>query len=161
MAFRVFLAHRASPRDNPLVTAIHDVLKEQGVECFVAEKHREPGRPITKKIEDAILTSDVVIVLWTKEGAASAFVNQEVGFARAKGKLVIPFVEAEIKLEAFLHGMDFIEFSTDTIEKAINALDEFVDGLKVGKDQKQLIVAICLAVLGIIALFFIIMALRE
>lgn len=144
-----------------MVTAIHDGLNEQGVECFVAENYREPGRLITKKIQDAILTSDVVIVLWTKEAAASAFVNQEVGFARAKGKLVIPFVEAGVKLEAFLHGTDLIEFGKDTIEKAINALDEFVSGLKLGKEQKQLILGICIAVLGIIALFFVLMALRE
>ncbi len=161
MAFRVFLAHRASPRDSPLVTAIHDGLTEQGVECFVAENYREPGRLITEKIEDAILNCDVVIVLWTKEAAASAFVNQEVGFAKARRKLVIPFVEAGVKLEAFLHGTDLIEFGRDTIEKAINTLDEFVNGLKLGKEQKQLILGICVAVLGIIALFFVLMTLRE
>ncbi len=161
MAFRVFLAHKASLGDSPLVTAIQDVLKEIDVECFVAENYREPGKLITEKVEEAILSCNVVIALWTEAGAASAFVNQEIGFARGRRKPVIPFVEAGVKLKGVLYGMDVIEFSKDAVEKAAESLVDFVDGLKLEESQKQIVMAICLVALGALVLFLLVMAVRE
>ncbi|MEE9237902.1 MAG: toll/interleukin-1 receptor domain-containing protein [Thermoplasmata archaeon] len=135
MAYRVFLAH--STQDGKLVGSIYEALRERDIECFVAEKHREPGKFITEKIEEAILSSDAVLVLWTEHGAASPFVNQEVGFARRSKKRIIPFVQAGVKLEGFLYGMDSREFDGDTIPVELETLVSYIEGLRDDKQREE------------------------
>lgn len=159
--FRIFLAHNASETDSALVDAICKVLKERGIECFVAEKYREPGKDVTKKIEDAIISCDVVVALMTSEGAESAFVNQEVSWAKAKGKLVVPIVEAGVKLEAWLHGSDFIPFGREAMGSAFDALARYVEKLKLGKEERELILWVCIGILTAMFVFFLLWAVSK
>lgn len=64
-----------------------------GVYIYVAELFPEPGVALWEKIKSMILRSDLIIVLWTKNAYSSAFLNQELGFAEAHNKLIVPIVE--------------------------------------------------------------------
>ena len=64
-----------------------------GVELFVAEWNPSPGQPLKRKIQRALLKSDLVLAILSKEGARSEWVNQEIGFAigkRTPGRSVCP-----------------------------------------------------------------------
>ncbi len=138
MSYRVFLGH--STKNHSSVEAIHRALTEGGLECYVAEFRREPGRYTIQKIEHAIRSSDVIVVLLTEEAKASAFVNQEVGFARGEHggkKLIIPFVKAGVKLEGWLYGIEPIEFTEDTFEKKLNELVEYIEHLRAEKERPE------------------------
>jgi hypothetical protein len=130
----IFLSHYSGARDVPLVTALLSALPQYGIEPFVAERHRQPGRLVTDKIREALDTSEIVVVLFTKDGHASAAVNQEVGYATKAGKFVIPLVEKGVTPTLFAFGMDAIEYDP---ANPLPALMECVNVLNAIHAKKQ------------------------
>lgn len=90
MAYKVFISH--SCRDRGLVMSLANLLSRFGVEVTVAEWYLSPGEPIGKKVFEQIDESDCVVVLLTRNGIRSSWVQQEIGHAMKK-KPVIPIVE--------------------------------------------------------------------
>jgi len=104
----VFLSY---PREDLwLAYKIQKILAEIGVYVYVAELFPEPGMTLWEKIKAMIENSDLVIVLWTKNALSSAFVNQELGFAEARQKLIVPIVEKEVTTHGLLNGKEHIVF---------------------------------------------------
>ncbi len=134
----MFLGH--ATKNHLLVEATHRAMTEKGIDCYVAEYRKEPGRLTIHKIEDAIRSADAVVVLLTEEAGTSAFVNQEVGFARGElggKKLVIPFVKTGVKLEGWLYGIEPIEFTEDTFEDELKVLVAYVEQLRADKERQE------------------------
>lgn len=77
-------------RDNEAVAhLLHHILTTHGVSCDIDRKLPAGEKfdiELMKKIEDA----EAVLLLLTKSSADSAWVNQEIGFATAKGKMIYP-----------------------------------------------------------------------
>ena len=149
--YTVFVSHSTSPEDMPYVTWFHSTLQSRGIGCYVAEWYREPGRLITDKTKAAINASDIVLVLWTKGGRDSQFVNQEVGYAEDK-KPTIPLVEEGVTLEGFLYGRDHIEFDRQNPGNALNATLNYIYNLKLTKEQQERASTAALVLLGILFL---------
>jgi len=42
-------------------------------------------------------SSDILLVIYTRNAMYSAYVNQEIGYAYAKGKYIIPVVEKGVE----------------------------------------------------------------
>src|SRR6266571_1313242 len=97
MPYRVFLSH--SGTDAPWVKYIAGRAQAVGVEAYLYEHDPQPGHLIAEKVKQAIARSDAVVVLLTRSAHRSAYVQQEIGFAEAKGKLVVPLVEPGVDEE--------------------------------------------------------------
>jgi hypothetical protein len=149
--YTVFVSHNASADDMPYVTWFHSTLQSRGIGCYVAEWCREPGKWITDKVKDAINASDIVLVLWTRGGRDSQFVNQEVGYAEDK-KPIVPLVEKGVTLEGFLYGRDHIEFDRQNPGDALNAMLSYIYNLKLTKEQQEGMATAALVLLGILFL---------
>jgi nucleoside 2-deoxyribosyltransferase len=108
MPYTAFISHSVSPHDYGLVTTIANLLWQRGIQAFVPEVY--PPAKLTEQIALQIETSDAVLVLVTRETVRSAWVNQEVGFALAKGRWVLPLVERGVNPEGFLHDLKWVEF---------------------------------------------------
>ena len=91
MPYEVFISH--SIRDQGLVIAFANILSKFGIKVTVAEWYLAPGQSLPQKIFDRIGKSDCVVVLLTRNGIRSNWVQQEIGYALKADKLLIPLAE--------------------------------------------------------------------
>ena len=108
MEYTTFISHSVSPADYSLVTMIANLLWQRGIHTYIPEIY--PGTPAMKQIELQIQNSDAVLVLVTRDTARSAWVHQEIGFAKAKAKWILPLIERRVNPEGFLQDLDWVEF---------------------------------------------------
>jgi hypothetical protein len=80
-------------------------------------------------------------VLLTPNSQFSPYVQQEIGFAKARNKLVIPIVQNETSHSglAMLEGIEYIQFDPNDPQGALTSLRSYLERLKKGKDNAQAI----------------------
>ncbi|MFB0525808.1 MAG: toll/interleukin-1 receptor domain-containing protein [Phycisphaerae bacterium] len=140
MAYKVFISH--STCDQGLVMYLARLLQKFGVDAFVAEWYLTPGEPLDKKIEGQIRSSDCVVVLLTRNGIRSTWVQQEIGYSLGQGKPIIPIVEKGIdsKVLGALEAREYIEYDPRQYDDAINKLVRYVESIKLKKGKETLLV---------------------
>jgi len=116
MPFQVFVSY--STKDLPLVEEVRSILHGSGVTVFVAEHAVAPGEPLAQRISNAIKTSDLFVLVWSKNSRESEWVSQEIGIATAAGKPVIPVVLDCEKPPGFLQGIKYLAADREP-EKAL------------------------------------------
>lgn len=90
----VFLSHATADREH--VALVQRQIEALGISVYLAEHDPKPGTSIAAKVVDALKRCHAVVVLITTNSANSAFVQQEVGIARAHGKPIVPIVDKSI-----------------------------------------------------------------
>ncbi len=93
---QVFVSH--APADLDLVQELFSTVKNFPFGVHIALEEIESGRS-RKRLEGRLANSDVVVAVLTQRSAISRWVNQEIGYALAKGIPVLPLYE-----EASLRG---------------------------------------------------------
>jgi len=104
---------------------IREYAKEYDIKFQLAELL--PEFSLTSKIDELIRDSNLVLVIWSKKSQSSVWVNQEIGFARALNKRIIPFVETGVSTKGFLIGLEWIEFNGDQLEMGVKELVEYLE----------------------------------
>lgn len=130
---RIFLSH--SSKDFGLVDPIRAQAQAIEVNVYLHEMHPEPGTSLSSKVADAIGTSDALVVLVTANTAASAYVNQEIGYALGKGLPVIPLVSRGTDSDqlAMLQGVEYIAFDSERPHEALTQLTAQLHGMQMSK----------------------------
>jgi len=124
MAFKVFVSY--STKDMEMVKLIEKDMKSTGASVFVAENSILPGSPLSSTIKENIISSDLFIVLWSKNSKESQWVSQEIGIAHSTDKLIIPVVlDENIMLPAFIKDIKYIS-TFENRDKAIEKLRQIV-----------------------------------
>jgi TIR domain len=90
----VFLSHATADRDH--VALVQRQIEALGITVYLAEHDPKPGTSIAAKVERALERCHVVVVLITTNSVNSAYVQQEVGLARAHGKPILPIVDTSV-----------------------------------------------------------------
>jgi hypothetical protein len=90
MAYSIFVSHAAS--DVTLAQRIFRKAHEAEIRAYLYEHDAIPGKSVSQKVLQRIQESDAVVALLTPAGAASPFVNQEIGAALGMQKRVIALV---------------------------------------------------------------------
>lgn len=119
---RLFLSH--SSKNQSITDWVMGHARALGIEVYLAERDYQAGQPLAAKILNAIDVSDAVIALVTREGGASAYVQQEIGAALAGAKPVIPLVEKDTSAQALalLEGVEQIRFDPSAPHEACERL---------------------------------------
>jgi len=152
---KVFISH--SMKDSQLVRVLVKNLEVYNVEAYIAERDSQPGKQLSLKIMQNIDTSDYFLVVYTYNGKDSHFVREEIGYWMGKNKdnNLIPFVEKGINPEAFLCGVEYIEFNPLKPELAIaNTLNYINNQIKMNRKQFISDVSVGLGFLGLVAFIF-------
>ncbi len=143
MPYKVFISH--SSRDQGLVISLANLLSKFGVEVSVAEWYLAPGERIDVKVFREIEMSSCMVVLLTREGIRSTWVQQEIGYALQKNKHIIPLVEKGTNVGELgaLQGREYIEYDPYQPQQALITLSTYVRSLKLRKEEqdKTLLVA--------------------
>lgn len=125
MMYNVFISH--SGEDQKFVEVLFNSLKRiDKINPFVATYYRESGQVLKGKIARELDCSTFVIALLTSAGTISQWVNQEIGYAYAKGKTIIPVKDQSVELTGFLADREYTNFeinSEDTIANIIYDLE--------------------------------------
>lgn len=137
MAYRIFLSH--SSGDREWVKWIASNADNIGIEVYLYEHDPQPGTLIADKIKQAIQNSDALIVLLTLNSQFSPYVQQEIGFAEANRKRIIPLVQPGIKNQslAMLEGREHIRFDLYDPQNALSTLLRHLQQLKKAKENEQ------------------------
>jgi hypothetical protein len=79
---------------------------------IIADK-RDSMTTLSDKVINGIMESDFVVPILTKNSMYTQWINQEIGFAQAKGKTIKPIVEQQImnKLRGFIHSQIDIPYN--------------------------------------------------
>jgi len=137
MAYKVFISH--STRDQGLVISLAKLLSEFGVETFVAEWYLSPGERLDKKVFEQIGNSNCVVVLLTRNGIRSKWVQQEIGYALKSKIPLIPLVEKGIAQKdlGVLLGKEYIEYDPSQSQQALVKASTYVKSLKLKKEERE------------------------
>lgn len=152
MSYTIFFSHSA--KDKEWATWIFRSIHPIGIQVYLFEHDRQPGVLISQKIKAAILKSDAITVLLTPHSQSSAYVQQEIGFAEAHGKLVIPLVWPGVPKSALamLEGREFTDFDPTKPHIALNSLIAYLNQLKTNKESTQAVVGFGALLLAALAL---------
>ena len=135
--YRIFLSH--SGRDSSWVKWIRFHAINIGIEVYLYEYDSQPGSILAEKIKNAIQNSDALVVLLTQNSLISTYVHQEIGFAEACKKLIIPLVQPGISNDrlAMLQGREYILFDFLNPEDGLLSLLNYLQRLKKAKEKEQ------------------------
>jgi len=87
----VFLSHATADAEH--VALVSRQIEALGIDVYLAEHDPKPGTSIAHKVEEALKRCSAVVVLVTSTSVNSAYVQQEIGLARAHGKVIVPIIE--------------------------------------------------------------------
>jgi hypothetical protein len=93
-SFSVFISH--SMKDADHVEQVRRQLDALGIQAWLAEFDPRPGTSVLEKIESMLPKCDAVVFLITTNSIDSAYVQQEVGLARAHGIPMVPLVDKRV-----------------------------------------------------------------
>lgn len=137
MGYKVFISY--STDDMNLVNELTNNFRKMGIEVYVAGYYPELGESLPNKIERNIDSSDAMVVLLTRMGARSAWVQQEIGFAKAKNKLIIPLVDEGEKIKGFIMDKEYLKINPENIQETIDKLLPKINKLKTQKETNQVL----------------------
>jgi hypothetical protein len=72
---------------------------------IVIAANREALKPLVQKVSDGIIRAKIFLPILTKQSISAQWINQEIGYANALNKRIIPIVDEEIinDLKGFIH----------------------------------------------------------
>jgi nucleoside 2-deoxyribosyltransferase len=138
MAYKIFLSH--SSADASWVKWIQANAQQVAIDVYLHEYDPQPGQLVARKLQAAIQSCDALVVLLTGNSEGSAYVQQEIGFAKGANRPVIPLVQPGIKQASFamLQGVEYIPFDFRNPQTAMSTLLSHLQKAKQGKEVGQL-----------------------
>jgi hypothetical protein len=109
LRLEVFLSHATADAEH--VALVSRQIEALGIDVYLAEHDPKPGTSIAHKVEDALKRCGAVVVLVTSTSVNSAYVQQEIGLARAHGKVIVPIIEKGVDRSrlGLLSEVDWLE----------------------------------------------------
>ena len=136
MTLSVFLSH--SVKDTRIIREIKQEFGDKDVDLYIAEDNPDPGVVLRDKIKKAIESCDIFLLLVTKEGSRSRWVNSEIGIAVGARKRIVPMVQEGAKIPSTILDLERINFKIDDTDGAIKSLHRFLLKFKSKKDNLDL-----------------------
>ncbi len=101
---KIFISY-SSKNKNKLEILKREIGKCNILESIVIAQRREPSIPLTMKVAEGIIIADYFLPIITKQSIDNQWVNQEIGFAFALNKKIVPIIENSIldDLKGFIH----------------------------------------------------------
>lgn len=158
MAFKVFVSHSMRKKNLRILDGMLRDAQAKGINYYLAERHPQYGKSLAGKIETAIRDCDCFVALWTKSGAKSKYVNQEIGLARGVEKLRIIIVEEGLQFAGFDVDNEYVVLYPGKVFEAINNLNTYLTKLK---EKRELIMALSLFLIAVLGFVFLLISLRK
>lgn len=150
MSFQVFISY--STKDISHVEQINQICEEAGAQTFFAEQSLVPGESLDADVISAIKSSDLFLLLWSKNSRESEWVQQEIGIAIAENKKIIPVaLEPNLQMPGFIKDLKYLPFYNDPA-KRLSWLKQNLLEQESEKRQSNLTFWIVVGIVGLIFL---------
>jgi len=136
MTVKFFISY-AHPDKNKMEALSRAIKKAKSTyEPIVIAKRQLPAISLEEKVISGIDESNCIVPILTSNSINNQWVNQEIGYSKAKGRMIFPIAEKSIikNLKGFIHDKMDLPFS---FEK--NKFDPKKEGLNFRKCYKGLI----------------------
>ncbi|WP_049920990.1 toll/interleukin-1 receptor domain-containing protein [Halopiger djelfimassiliensis] len=107
---QVFVSH--APGDLELVQELFSTVKNFPFGVHIALEEVESGRS-RKRLEGRLANSDIVVAVLTDRASNSQWVNQETGYALAKGIPVLPLYDDEHHRGGFISDVEGVKIDRE------------------------------------------------
>ena len=107
---QVFVSH--APGDLELVQELFSTVKNFPFGVHIVLEEVESGRS-RKRLEGRLANSNVVVAVLTERSADSKWINQEIGYATAKGIPVLPLYDDESLRGGFISTVEGVKIDRD------------------------------------------------
>lgn len=137
MAYRIFFSHSAA--DHQWVEWLGANAGSIGIVAYLYGNDPQPGLYISDKVKAQIADSDALVVLLTLNSQYSPYVQQEIGVAEGRAKLVIPLVQPGVDQRslAMLAGREYICFDFLKPQTALQTFLNWLNCLSAQKSQME------------------------
>lgn len=140
--FKLFISYSAN--DQVIVDFIENHLSGHNLfEPLIIARNREALKPLSEKVINGLIESEIVIPVLTKNSIYTQWINQEIGFAKAINKKISPIVEKDIinELKGFIHNQVDVPYNYTSNREDINGFEEtfkiLLNDLEVEYNGKQ------------------------
>ncbi|MFP8889221.1 toll/interleukin-1 receptor domain-containing protein [Natrialbaceae archaeon A-CW2] len=107
---QVFVSH--APSDLELVQELFSTVKNFPFGVHIVLEEVGSGRS-RKRLEGRLANSDIVVAVLTNRSAGSRWINQEIGYALAKGIPVLPLYETEDLRGGFVSDVEGVKIDRE------------------------------------------------
>ena len=117
MKARIFLSY--SELDKNKLRALRNAIRKRDeLDPIVVAERRKVGQILTDKVKECMHEADCLMPILTRRSIDNQWVNQEIGFAEALKKPIIPLVEKNLfdKLKGFIHKQMDLPFAFTGVE---------------------------------------------
>lgn len=146
----IFFSHAS--KDGVAAADVREQIEPLGVRLYLAEHDNQAGRRLSAKVEEALTRCDVLVVLLTQAGYDSRYVQQEIGFAKGCGRLVIPLLDPTLVTAdlGLFNDIEYIVFDVNNPADGLAQLGQRIDALVRQRKATQEMVAL-VAVVALVA----------
>lgn len=117
---QIYVSH--APTDLELVQELFSTVKNFPFGVHIALEEIESGQA-RDRLKGRLANSDVVVAVLTETAATSKWVNQEIGYAVAKGIPVLPLYEEEAHAGGFISDLEGVTIDRkDLVATVFNLL---------------------------------------
>lgn len=107
MPYKIFISYSSFNKD--IVLNVCRTIQSKEVNVFAADYSINYGSHILLTIENEINRCDLFVLLWSEDAKNSAWVQQEIGMAKAKRKPILPLLlDKGLELPAFIYGLKIL-----------------------------------------------------
>jgi len=152
MSYKVFFSY--SVQDSAWIEWLAQSLQKVEIEPYMFQYDLQPGQYVAEKVKKNIEACDCFVVLISQASSFSQYVNQEIGVAEGKNKLVVPLVEVGIdsKRLGMLEGREYVSFDKRDPYFTQSKIIEYLSKKKASKELQESVALGILAALIIIAI---------
>ena len=101
--------------DQKKINAIEKAAKKKpfNFEPIIVASSKKPGELLSEKVKSGILETQYFVPIITKNSINNQWVNQEIGFALASDRIILPIIEESIinNLKGFIHNQIDLPFT--------------------------------------------------
>lgn len=121
---KIFISYMSND-NNKARSFARELEARPTLDPIIVVNKREPRSLFADKVKKAIEESDYVVPIITKNSLDSQWVNQEIGFAEAKEKIVFPIIDKKClqKLKGFIHKEEEHFIFNSSTDKAKESRD--------------------------------------
>jgi len=128
IAMDAFISH--SSKDMALAMQVEEVLEKDGLKVWLDRSDIRIGALLRNELQSAIMSSRVVILLWSMPAADSRWIASEILFAFHNDRFIIACVLDDTQLPPFLESTIFLDLGRDPeagIARLVRAVREAPD----------------------------------
>lgn len=126
MVLEVFISH--SEQDKDLISLVARSIERLDLDVYVEMFEEYYGEDVVELVQEAIEFCECFLVILTEKSVKSQWVNQEIGYACALEKTIIPVRIGNVKVSGMIASLKGIKSKIEDLDDMIGKIKNFLIG---------------------------------